>query len=92
MFVIGRLGIIELKLAGGNFHGTPRAIQLLKGIEGFLAARTVKFVPGVLVKPNWKLPLGSLAGLTSTMLGNAGEMSRILEALGMPLTKTVASA
>ena len=70
----------------------PRAVQLVDAIAAFVVAMAVKLVPGVLTKLNWNSPPGNLVGLIMTTCVEPGEMSRILETLGIPLTNIVARA
>ena len=65
---------------------------MLSSRETFVVAIALKLVPGVLVKLNWNSPPASVVGLIRVTCVEPGEMSRIGETLGMPLTNTVASA
>ncbi len=66
---------------------------MLKGSAGLSVARTVNRAPGVSVKVNWIEPLGDLTGTVRTVAAGTGTlMLKIVEALGIPFTNTVASA
>ena len=72
---------------------TPLSIQLVKGSARFVVASTPNNAPTLLVKANWNEPFGSI--LAPVKVGTVGTGTLILTtllALGMPLTKTVASA
>ena len=73
--------------------GLAKVVQLLRPNETFVAARAVKTAPGVFVKLNWNDPSSSRDGFVRRIAVGAGVIiPTILEALGMPLTNTVASA
>ena len=66
-------------------------VQLFRADVISAAARTLKEVPGVPVKPNRKAPFVSFVGLRKK-IDAVPETEMMREGLGMPFTKTVASA